>query len=190
MLSIVLASSCQKADEPQLWRVLTMEYVKQDAALVQNEADKRNTALQDFAARSRAEKNLLAVAGPPNNVLENLLRSKEAEDRKLALVNVMLRKINQKDLLKTILETYRRNDDMFTKFYSIQCFKNLSQSELKIFENNFVGILRSETNEIAIVAAIPMLAKMDQSKVRPLFAEYVKTGSQGLRDVVRIYVNE
>ena len=185
---LLLATSCQRNNEAELWLVLAREYVKADATLLQNEADKKNTAAQDYAARKEAEAKLLRAEAPRNSVLQQLLRSGDAETKKLALVNIMLRKIDDNVLLGSILEKYRIDDDMFTKFYSIQCFKDLNQNKLKVFEDSLINILDSETNEIPIIAAMPTLAKLDKSKVELLFSRYAKTGSQGLRDIAVLYL--
>jgi hypothetical protein len=67
------------------------------------------------------------------------------------------------------------------KFFSVHCFTSLSASELRVLENRLLEIFVSEKDEDTIIAAMPVLTKLDTTKTRPLFINYIRRGSEGLK---------
>lgn len=183
-------NSCQKNVKNEPWFVLAKKYVEADDLMIRNEAEKRETALEDLAIRDNAASQLLKVPSPPIPKLDTLLHSDDPTARKVALVNIMLRNIGNNQLLQSILDTYQAEDDSFTRFYSLRCFYSLNDVQLNAFGDQLLQILSSEKDENAIITAMPTLIRLDPAKARSLFKKYLKDGSKGLRAAAIVHLKQ
>jgi hypothetical protein len=182
--------SCQKAIKNESWFVLAQEYAEAHETMLQNEVEKKGTALKDLAVRDNVAAKLLGVSGPSLSQLDALLKSEDPLGRKVALVNVMLREIKEDRILASITETYRFEDDTHTKFFTVQCFIPLSALQLQARENRLIEIFSSEKDENVIIAALPVLTRLGKTKTRPLFANYLRSGTAGLRALTIIVLKK
>ena len=182
--------SCQKEIKNEPWFVLAQEYAEAHETMLQNEVEKKGTALKDLAVRDNVAAKLLGVSGPSLSQLDALLKSEDPLGRKVAVVNVMLREIKEDRILASITETYRFEDDTHTKFFTVQCFIPLSALQLQARENRLIEIFSSEKDENVIIAALPVLTRLDKTKTRPLFANYLRSGTEGLRALTIIVLKK
>ena len=151
--------------------------------MLHNEIEKKGTALKDLGVRDNVGAKLLTVSSPSLSQLDELLKSTDPMARKVAVVNVMLREIKEDRVLASITETYRFEDDVDTKFFSVQCFIPVSTTQLQALEKRLIEIFSSEKDENVIIAALPVLTRLDRIKTPSLFANYLRNGTDGLRAV-------
>jgi hypothetical protein len=173
--------SCHKQTETIPWFALAQRYAEAHEAMLLNEALKKGTALQDFAERESAGEQLLKVPGPSKSEIGHLLQSNDSAARKVALVNVMLRNLDDDSIAAWIAESYNIGDDTHTKFFSVHCFAQLNDLKLQTLQNRLLEIFSEETDEVVIIAALPVLTRLDKSRTKPIFIRYLKNGTDGLR---------
>lgn len=191
LLSIVVfcdIAFCNETLKDKLWYKHAEEYINADEIMIQNAIEKKETFLEDYDLRDAATLKLVNLSSPAISELEKLLKSKDAQDRKVALVNIMIKNIYSENLFKTILRGYDPNDDFFTRFYRYRCFKFLGRDKIRHFEDKFLNLLSLEDNGSIIISAMPTLIKIEPSKVIPLFVQYVKSSDRGLRLASYIYL--
>lgn len=172
----------------KLWYKHALQYIEADKKMIQNAMEKKETFLEDYSLRYEAELKLFHSHPPTALELIALLNSKDVLDKKVALVNIMNKKIDSEALFETILKQHDPKDDFLTKFYMYQCFKVLNRDKMKQFEDGFIKILDRENNESLIISAMPTLVQVESSKVIPLFVKYLKTGSFELKSASYIYL--
>ena len=172
---------CGEKFKDKLWYKHAEEYIKADQQMIQHAIEKKETFLEDYNLRYEAELKLINSPLPTALELEELLNSQDVLGKKVAIVNIMKKKIYSEILFKTILRQHDSNDDFFTKFYTYQCFKLLNKDKMKRFEDDFIKILSFEKNESLIITAMPTLLQVETSKVIPLFVRYFKNGTTELR---------
>jgi hypothetical protein len=187
---LLVIASCQKQIETVAWFSLAQRYAEAHEAMLLNEANKKETALQDFAAREAAGEELLKVPGPSKSEIGHLLQSKDPAARKVALVNVMLRDIDDDSIAASIAESYNIKDDTHTKFFSVHCFAQLNDLKLQPLQNRLLQIFSEETDEVVIIAGLPVLTRLEKSRTKPIFMRYLKTGTDGLRAATIISLAE
>jgi len=163
------------------WFVIAEEYAKSHEIMLQNDREGKGTALQDLAVREDAGSQLLKVTSPSVSELVALLNSNDPIARKVALVNVMLREIKDTNVLEAISKTYRFEDDTYTKFFSVGCLAPLSAIQVQALDKRLLEIFASEKDQNIIIAALPVLTKLDPIKSRALFTRYLTTGTKALR---------
>jgi hypothetical protein len=179
---LVLAlAACQKGTKNEPWFTFASEYAKAHETMMRNEATKKGTALHDLAARDNAAAKLLGVAGPSISELDALLRSNDSTARKVAVVNVMLRQVKDDRLLRSLADTYRIEDDVHTKFFTVQCLTRFDGPQLRALEQSLLNLFSAETDEVVLVAALAVLTRLDKYRTKPLFVRYLRTGGEGLR---------
>jgi len=191
LLSIVVfcdIAFCNGTLKDKLWYKHAEEYINADEIMIQNAIEKKETFLEDYDLRDAATLKLVNSPSPAISELEKLLKSKDAQDRKVALVNIMIKNIYSENLFKTILGGYDSNDDFFTRFYRYRCFKFLGRDKIRHFEDKFLNLLSLEDNGSIIISAMPTLIEIEPSKVIPLFVQYVKSSDRGLRLASYIYL--
>ena len=115
---------------------------------LQNESLKKQTALKDLALRGKAKNNLINSPSPTEKQLEVLLSSQDPLDRKVALVNIMLREIYTESLFKKIIALNDNRDIFFTKFYSYQCFDFLNKDITKKYQEEFIDMINWESSGV------------------------------------------
>lgn len=177
-------TSCLKDIKNEPWFYVAEKYVDADAAMLKNAAVGKETAFEDMALRDNFASELQKLPVPLISELEKLLRSEDLLSKKVALVNVMVRNITDTQLLGSILETYSSIGDRAGKFYALQTFKHLDDIQIKAFEDRLVNLLSTETDETAIIAALPTLIRLDRGKVKPLLIKYLQSGTAGFRATV------
>ncbi|KAF0145273.1 MAG: hypothetical protein FD156_1104 [Nitrospirae bacterium] len=179
---------CNGDQQDKLWYKHAAEYIKADEIMIQNAIEKKETFLEDYDLRDVATLKLINAPSPTISVLEKLLKSKNAQDRKVALVNIMVRNIYSENLFKTILGGYDTNDDFFIRFYRYRCFKFLGKDKIRHFEDKFLILLSLENNGSIIISAMPTLIEIEPSKVIPFFVQYFKSSDRGLRLASYVYL--
>ena len=182
--------SCQKEIKNEPWFVLAQKYAEAHETMLHNEIEKKGTALKDLGVRDNVGAKLLTVSSPSLSQLDELLKSTDPMARKVVVVNVMLREIKEDRVLSSITETYRFEDDVDTKFFSVQCFIPVSTPQLQALEKRLIEIFSSEKDENVIIAALPVLTRLDKTKTRPLFANYLRSGTEGLRALTIIVLKK
>lgn len=179
--------SCQSKPNDQPWYRNAVEYIKADETAIRNAYDNKQTGLEDLKLRDKIAADLLKSESPSINQLKELLASGNYIDRKVALVNIMLRHIYSEDLFKDITSLIAPMDIFWLKFYSLRCLGELKEDTLKQFEDDLVNIFRFETDQSLLVSAMPTIIRLDKSKTIPLFVRYFKDGPRGLRKAAYVY---
>jgi len=190
MLIFCNCVSCKQILNDKLWYKYAVEYIKADEIIIQHAIEKKETFLEDYNLRYKAETQLLNSSPPTLFELEQLLNSQNIIDKKVALVNIVKRHYYSYELFETILIQYDPNNDYFLKFYSYQCFNFLDKDKIKQFEDEVIRITTLENNEAIIISAMPTLAMIDSPKVVSLFVRFFKNGSLGLKRASYIYLKK
>jgi hypothetical protein len=177
-------NSCRNDTRNEPWFSLAQKYIEADATMLRNAAAGKETAVEDTTVRDDFAAELQKMPAPPLSELEKLVRSEDLPSQKVALVNVMVREITETRLLESILDTYPSIDDRAGKFYALQAFKDLDDTQIKAFEDRIVRLLSTETDETAIIAALPTLIRLDHAKIKPLLTKYLQSGTPGFRATV------
>ena len=164
------------------------EYIKADETIIQNTLEDKETSLEDLKLRDQVKTDLVNSPAPTVKQLQKLLASPHPLDKKVALVNIMFRKIYSQNLFEEIIELNNLRDYYFVKFYSYQCFNLLDQATMKQHEKEFIEILKWETSGPHIVCAMPSIIKLEPSIIIPLFARFFKYGDKGLKSASYVYL--
>lgn len=187
LLLCMLQGSCQKNIEAEPWFTYAKEYIEADTRMLQTATEE--TFAQSYDVRYKAELNLAKAAAPPISTLDILLRSKNGFYRKVALVTIIVKKISDDEVFSTVLAEYDLKDEFLTKFYSQHSFKNLSDTQIKKFEDRLVSVFSFESNEAVMISGMPTLIRLDPLKTKSLFVKYLRNGTTGLRRASNVYVN-
>lgn len=179
--------SCQSEVQNQPWYRKAVEYIKSDKITIRNAYERKQTGLEDLKLRNNIASDLLKTEPPSVNQLKELLASGNYLDRKVALVNMMVRHIHSEDLSKGIILLNNSMDIFFIKFYSINCLRELDQETLKRFEDDLIDIFYFETSPPILVSAMPIIIRLEKSKTIPLFVKYFKDGPEGIRKAAYVY---
>lgn len=163
------------------WRDLAKQYVKADEKLLQLEENKLEGIPQQLDLRDDLRAELEHVPSPSIDQLASLLRSPDPFDRKTALVATFLKHLTSPDLTKAVLNRYNDENDYFIRFYSHQVLMNLSDEQVRTVQADILRISRSEKYETILVTSLPTLLRLERAAVVPLFVEYFKKGSPGLK---------
>lgn len=178
----------QEKGEKALFYKYAREYIKADETIIQSTLEDKQTSLEDLKLRDQAKTDLVNSPAPTVKQLQKLLASPNPFDKKVALVNIMFRKIYSQNLFERIIELNNPRDYYFVKFYSFQCFNSLDQGTIKQHEKEFIDILKWETSGPHIVCAMPSIVKLEPSNIIPLFARFFKYGDKGLRSASYVYL--
>ncbi len=185
VLSIII--SCQPKAKDQAWYKNAVEYIKANETIIRNAKDDKQTGLEDLELRNKIAAELLKSEPPSIEQLKELLASGNYLDKKVALVNIMLRRIYSKDLFKDITSLIEPMNVFWLKFYSLECFGELKEEALKSFEDDLINIFWFETNQSLLGSAMPIINRLQRSKTVPLFVRYFRDGSKGFRKVAYAY---
>lgn len=182
-LLLVFCRPIYSSDKLQrnLWYGYAQAYIAADERMIENASKKKGSFFEDYNLRYNAELKLVEVSSPSVKVLKEMLNSKDSRQRKVALVTVMIKKIDNKKLFGVILKNYVEESDFFSKFYSLLCFKSLGPEELRGYESSLIHILSEEKDEGIVVTGLSLLIKLDPLKTKPLFVRYLKAEDKGLR---------
>jgi len=179
--------SCQSEVQNQPWYRKAVEYIKSDDITIRNAYERKQTGLEDFKLRDKVASELLKSEPPSINQLKELLASGNYLDRKVALVNIMLRHIYSEDLFKDIMSLIDPMDIFWLKFYGFRCLGELKEETIKRLENDLINIFYFETDQSLLVSAMPIINHLEKSKTIPLFVKYFKDGPEGLRKAAYVY---
>jgi len=174
----------------QSWYTNAAEYIKADEVMIWNAYKKKQTGLEDLKLRDKTAAELLKSQPPSIKQLKELLASGDYLDRKVALVNIMLRNIFSESLSKDIVSLNNPMDIFWVKFYSLNCFKELDQETIKRFEDDLIDIYYFETDQSILISAMPIIIRLDRSKTIPLFVKYFENGPEGLRKGAYVYTKK
>jgi len=130
---------------------------------------------------SKKEKILLKTESPSSQILIEMLHSQDQQKKQIALVNIFIRRIFSKDIIKAIINTYSNEDDYLTKFYFYRSISLLASNQIIDFEDDVLNIIKNENEERVMGIAIPILEKLDPKKTIPIFVEFFKSGSRGMK---------
>ena len=155
ILTVVQVSFCAENENKASWFNYAEQYIQADKEMLVNAAEKKNSFLEDYDSRLAAESKIRELSLPPLSSLEDLLKSRNDMDRKVALVLIMLKKINNEQLTNTILNRYNIKDEFFIKFYSHQALKHLTENQLSKIQNKLLNVYNTENNETVIISAMP-----------------------------------
>jgi hypothetical protein len=182
--------SCQSEVQNEPWYRKAVEYIESDEITIRNAYERKQTGLEDLKLRDKIVSELLKSQPPSINQLKELLASGNYLDRKVALVNIMLRHIYSENLSKDIVAFNNPVDIFWVKFYSLNCFKELDQDAIKRFEDDIINIYSFETDQSLLISAMPIIIRLDRSKTIPLFVKYFENGPEGLRKAAYVYAKK
>jgi hypothetical protein len=179
--------SCQSKVKDQAWYRNAVEYIKADETIIRNAYGKKQTGLEDLKLRDNIAAEVLKSEPPSISQLKKLLASGNYLDRKVALVNIMLRHIYSEDLFKDITSLIDPMNIFWVKFYSFRCLGELKEETIKRFEDNLINIFYFETDQSLLVSAMPTINRLERSKTIPLLVKYFRDGPEGLRKAAYVY---
>lgn len=186
-LSVIISCHCPRsakaASGKPAWYNSAISYIQYDELIFGNKVKSTEEAAQILKSKARIEDSLLSASQPADTELGNLLRSADQTDRKVALVNIMLRRIADVPLYREIIGVLRSESDMLTRFYAYHCLANLDSEHLDILKEDFLDVIISETNDGNIITAMPILTKVDSSRVVDLFVKYFSKGSRVVKEI-------
>jgi hypothetical protein len=195
MLIVLSGLNCKAVcdDNPneKEWYKHAEGYVYLDEKLIEHVIKEKDSFKKDYHARYQAETSLLHVDAPSNADIVQLLMSSSMLDRKVALVNVMLRKIYySQDIYNRILSLLESENDPFTRFYCYHCFNLLDADKIEHYKDGLIDVFSNEEKEYLIIAGMPTLVKINSPRIVPIFLKYLDEGSEGLRRATCVYLHK
>jgi hypothetical protein len=181
--SCTISGSTEAEFQNRLWYRYALDYIKHDEDIFQNRIGSAKEGVEHFKSRERIGQSLLNTERPELSDLSRLLHSSKPIDKKIALVNIMLRKTSELELFEEIINILNSDTDMATKFYCYQCFNNLDKAEVNIFRDDFLDIIENEKLNGNIIAAMPTVVKIDSPKIVNLFIKLMSEGSPEIKQV-------
>jgi hypothetical protein len=134
---------CEMNYEMRPWYKCASAYIDYDETIANDTIHDNESALRILGQREQAKTKLLSSAGPTDAELESLLVSSRILDKKIALVNIMLRRVYAENIHSKIIDILNSSDDFFLKFYGYHCVNALDEGRVNHFGNDILAIPRS-----------------------------------------------
>lgn len=176
------ASNGNEKNSP--WYMHAEEYVRYDKILTDNLTMAKHAFAEDYRLRYDAERKLVNSAAPSSDELQRLLVSSATLDKQVALVNIMARKIHEREAYNVVLRLLATESDYFIRFYCYQCFNKLDTEELQYFRDGLIDVFLKEKNEVLIIAGMASLTRIESSGIASVIYKYLDQGSEGLRRAI------
>jgi hypothetical protein len=193
----VLHFSCVEHHESRYisnpWYKYSENYIRHDKIIFENKIGSAQEGINHLHSRDDIKSKLLNEIGPSHSELNRLLLSSNSLDKQVALVNIMLRKIDDLELYRKIVVILQSDEDVLTRFYSYHCFHSLEKDKVKVFEDEIISVIAGEKVDGNIITAMNTLVKLDPPELVDMFTIYLSDGSPEVKQAAYInldYINE
>ncbi|MBT8489553.1 MAG: hypothetical protein KJN62_00750 [Deltaproteobacteria bacterium] len=176
--------------EKELWYTYAKDWDIARENMEKNDKEKKGTFAEDYNLLRELRLLLAQSPSPTQETLKRLLQSSNDSDKKVALINIFIKKIYFKDLYNEIINCLRSEQAFIVRFYCYECFDCLETIKLEYHTNDFLSAVENESNEELILNVLPVLIKIDSKRTINLFVKYLQSGSNDLKTVVRIYLEK
>ena len=175
------AAFCDMNFATKEWYQYSLKYIQNDQIIMQNSLKNLTEFQEHLELRENITNKITDSKSPTDLQLTKLLVSPDSDDKRVALVYILIRKTYNKEIYAKIVKLLRSENDYLTRFYCYNCINLLSKNLLNDFSNHYLDVVEEEENESLLMTTMPSLEKIDSSRIVNLFVKNFKRGSKTLK---------